>query len=78
MRQPPTPAEELHDLDKITQDACKELARLRDLIEHHTRRRDDILSTVLSTDLDGYKLVSFRLAAQVSGVPHQTLYRRYA
>jgi len=57
--------------------AAEELWRIRNRLEKDEKRRDEILAMVLSPNLQGEKAFSYRLAAMLSGVSHETLRRRF-
>lgn len=77
MRQEPTPLEEYRDLDAECLKLARELRSIRERKRKLDARLDILLSHVLSPDMSRSKLMSYRLASELSGVPHETLRRRY-
>lgn len=76
----PNPLASWEEFDQLEGDdlkAAQELVQLRATIRRAELRRDELLSTVLSPDMYGEKPFSYRLAALLSGVSHETLRRRF-
>lgn len=78
MRQEPRPLDEYRDLTGEALVYAKRLITLRTTIARARAELYETLALCLSPDMDDMKLMSYRLAGQLSGVSHETLRRQFS